>query len=100
MSKRHWLQVSFNFFLFKLLRFYLFILGVDIICAQGGEGGGHTGEIATSVLIPAVVDMLKGSISPLTGGPVYCVGNQENSFFFLISYFFIPLVTISCWRYL
>lgn len=25
---------------------------VDIICAQGYEGGGHTGEIATSVLIP------------------------------------------------
>ena len=23
--------------------------GVDIICAQGGEGGGHTGEVATSV---------------------------------------------------
>lgn len=44
-------------------------LGVDIICAQGGEGGGHTGAIANSVLIPAVVDvarqyrpaMLKGS---------------------------------------
>lgn len=22
--------------------------GVDIICAQGGEGGGHTGDVATS----------------------------------------------------
>ena len=31
-------------------------LGVDIVCAQGGEGGGHTGDIANSVLIPAVVD--------------------------------------------
>ncbi|KAL1841974.1 hypothetical protein VTJ49DRAFT_6217 [Mycothermus thermophilus] len=31
-------------------------LGVDIICAQGGEGGGHTGDIATTILIPAVVD--------------------------------------------
>ncbi|KAJ9423827.1 oxidoreductase [Fusarium oxysporum] len=30
-------------------------LGVDIICAQGGEGGGHTGDIPTTVLIPAVV---------------------------------------------
>uniref|UniRef100_A0A0B7JHJ4 Uncharacterized protein n=1 Tax=Bionectria ochroleuca TaxID=29856 RepID=A0A0B7JHJ4_BIOOC len=29
-------------------------LGVDIICAQGGEGGGHTGDIPTTVLIPAV----------------------------------------------
>jgi NAD(P)H-dependent flavin oxidoreductase YrpB (nitropropane dioxygenase family) len=44
-------------------------LGVDIVCAQGGEGGGHTGDVANSVLIPAVVDvarkykptMLKGS---------------------------------------
>lgn len=25
--------------------------GVDIICAQGTEGGGHTGDIATSVLM-------------------------------------------------
>ncbi len=28
--------------------------GVDIICAQGGEGGGHTGDVATSILIPKV----------------------------------------------
>lgn len=34
--------------------------GVDIVCAQGGEGGGHTGDIASSVLIPAVVDQCKG----------------------------------------
>jgi NAD(P)H-dependent flavin oxidoreductase YrpB (nitropropane dioxygenase family) len=27
-------------------------LGVDIICAQGGEGGGHTGDVPTMVLIP------------------------------------------------
>jgi NAD(P)H-dependent flavin oxidoreductase YrpB (nitropropane dioxygenase family) len=30
--------------------------GVDIIVAQGTEAGGHTGEIATMVLTPAVVD--------------------------------------------
>ncbi len=30
--------------------------GVDIIIAQGTEGGGHTGEIATMVLVPQVVD--------------------------------------------
>jgi len=47
--------------------------GVDIICAQGGEGGGHTGDIATSVLIPAVVDRCKDAISPLNGGPVHVV---------------------------
>jgi NAD(P)H-dependent flavin oxidoreductase YrpB (nitropropane dioxygenase family) len=47
--------------------------GVDIICAQGGEGGGHTGDVATSILIPKVVDLVKGAKSPLTGGPVYVV---------------------------
>ena len=32
--------------------------GVDIVIAQGTEGGGHTGEIATMVLIPQVVDAM------------------------------------------
>lgn len=44
--------------------------GVDIICAQGGEGGGHTGDVPTSVLIPKVVDLCRGKIAPLTGEPV------------------------------
>lgn len=48
--------------------------GVDIICAQGGEGGGHTGDIGTAILLPAVVDAVKGKKSPLTGGPVLVVG--------------------------
>jgi NAD(P)H-dependent flavin oxidoreductase YrpB (nitropropane dioxygenase family) len=48
-------------------------LGVDIICAQGGEGGGHTGDIATTVLIPAVVEACKGHKSPLTGKPVQVI---------------------------
>ena len=30
--------------------------GVDVIVAQGYEAGGHTGEIATMVLVPDVVD--------------------------------------------
>jgi len=30
--------------------------GADLIVAQGGEAGGHTGEIATMVLVPEVVD--------------------------------------------
>jgi len=47
--------------------------GVDIICAQGGEGGGHTGDVATSILIPKTVDLCRGAKSPLTGGPVYVV---------------------------
>jgi len=47
--------------------------GVDIICAQGGEGGGHTGAVATSLLIPKVVDLCKNLKSPLTGEPVHVV---------------------------
>ncbi|KAK0744166.1 2-nitropropane dioxygenase [Schizothecium vesticola] len=48
-------------------------LGVDIICAQGGEGGGHTGNVPTTVLIPAVVEACRGHKSPITGGPVQVV---------------------------
>jgi NAD(P)H-dependent flavin oxidoreductase YrpB (nitropropane dioxygenase family) len=32
--------------------------GVDIIIAQGYEAGGHTGEVATMVLVPEVVDAI------------------------------------------
>lgn len=45
-------------------------VGVDIICAQGGEGGGHTGSIPFSILIPACVDAARGRNSPLTGKQV------------------------------
>lgn len=31
-------------------------LGVDMITVQGGEGGGHTGSVATTVLLPQVLD--------------------------------------------
>jgi NAD(P)H-dependent flavin oxidoreductase YrpB (nitropropane dioxygenase family) len=48
--------------------------GCDIICAQGGEGGGHTGDTPTSILLPGVVDVCRGHKSPLTGGPVLVVG--------------------------
>merc|ERR1719422_2734584 len=44
--------------------------GVDIVCAQGTEGGGHTGDVASMVLLPQVVGMCRGRVSPLTGGPV------------------------------
>ncbi|KAF9884684.1 hypothetical protein FE257_001377 [Aspergillus nanangensis] len=54
--------------------------GVDIVCAQGGEGGGHTGRIPTSILIPDVARLLQGTKSSLTGrevqlvaaGGIYC----------------------------
>ena len=48
--------------------------GVDLICAQAGEGGGHTGDVPASILIPACVDAVRGHASPLTGKPVYVVG--------------------------
>eukprot|EP00435_Cladocopium_sp_Y103_P046328 s653_g13.t1 len=48
--------------------------GVDLICAQGGEGGGHTGDTATAILLPKVVDAVRGKMSPLTGKPVQVVG--------------------------
>ena len=34
--------------------------GVDIIVAQGGEAGGHCGEVSTMVLIPEVLRAIKG----------------------------------------
>lgn len=48
-------------------------LGADIICAQGGEAGGHTGDIATSILTPACADICAKYTSPLTGQPVQLV---------------------------
>jgi len=48
--------------------------GVDIVCAQGGEGGGHTGDIPTSILLPKVVEACSGRLSPFTGEPIIVVG--------------------------
>jgi NAD(P)H-dependent flavin oxidoreductase YrpB (nitropropane dioxygenase family) len=48
-------------------------VGVDLICAQGGEGGGHTGDVPTTILIPTVVEMCRGKKSPLTGLDVQVV---------------------------
>ncbi|MCJ1345847.1 hypothetical protein MMC31_004056, partial [Peltigera leucophlebia] len=48
-------------------------VGVDLICAQGGEGGGHTGDVPTTVLIPAVAALVRGKKSPLTGEQVQVV---------------------------
>ena len=31
-------------------------LGVDMLTVQGGEGGGHTGSVPTTVLLPQVLD--------------------------------------------
>lgn len=45
--------------------------GVDLIIAQGFEAGGHTGEIATMVLVPQVVD----AVAPT---PVLCAGGVAS----------------------
>lgn len=52
---------------------YAIEAGCDLICAQGSEGGGHTGDVATSILIPKVVDLCRGKTSELTGGPILVV---------------------------
>ena len=36
-----------------------FEAGADLVCAQGGEGGGHTGEIPMHILVPACVDVAR-----------------------------------------
>ena len=48
-------------------------VGVDMICAQGGEGGGHTGDVPTTILIPTVLQLCKDKKSPLTGEQVQVV---------------------------
>lgn len=42
--------------------------GVDGVIAQGGEGGGHTGTVPTSLLLPQVVDAVGSSIPVLGAG--------------------------------
>lgn len=42
--------------------------GVDLIVAQGYEAGGHTGEVATMVLIPEVVDAVAPTPVLAAGG--------------------------------
>ena len=44
--------------------------GVDIVVAQGHEAGGHTGEIASMVLVPEVVDALGGRAPVLAAGGI------------------------------
>lgn len=44
--------------------------GIDIIVAQGGEAGGHCGEVSTMVLIPEVLRAIK----PIRNVPVLAAG--------------------------
>ncbi len=42
--------------------------GVDGVIAQGGEGGGHTGTVPTSLLLPEVTDAVGADIPVLGAG--------------------------------
>ena len=42
--------------------------GVDAVIAQGGEGGGHTGSVPTSLLTPAVVDAVGDTVAVIAAG--------------------------------
>ncbi|WP_235015277.1 nitronate monooxygenase family protein [Oceanicoccus sp. KOV_DT_Chl] len=43
-------------------------MGADAVTVQGGEGGGHTGSIPTSLLIPQVVDAVAGKVPVVAAG--------------------------------
>ena len=42
--------------------------GVDAVLVQGGEGGGHTGAVPTSLLLPEVVDVVDGRVPVVAAG--------------------------------
>ena len=44
--------------------------GVDLVVAQGYEAGGHTGEIASMVLIPEIVDAVGDEVPVLAAGGI------------------------------
>ena len=48
--------------------------GVDAVIAQGGEGGGHTGSVPTSLLTPAVVDAVGDQVAVIAKGRVLASG--------------------------
>ncbi|HVT22896.1 MAG TPA: nitronate monooxygenase [Mycobacteriales bacterium] len=42
--------------------------GVDAVLVQGGEGGGHTGAVPTSLLLPQVIDAVGGRVPVVAAG--------------------------------
>jgi NAD(P)H-dependent flavin oxidoreductase YrpB (nitropropane dioxygenase family) len=43
-------------------------MGVDAVIAQGAEGGGHTGTVPTSLLLPEVVDAVGDQVAVIAAG--------------------------------
>ena len=49
--------------------------GVDAVLCQGGEGGGHTGTVPTSLLLPQVLDAVRTFPSSLPAVSTTAVGS-------------------------
>ncbi|HPU40144.1 MAG TPA: nitronate monooxygenase, partial [Microthrixaceae bacterium] len=45
--------------------------GCDLVIAQGTEGGGHTGQIATMALVPQVVDAVADRVPVVAAGGLF-----------------------------
>jgi enoyl-[acyl-carrier protein] reductase II len=45
--------------------------GCDFVVAQGTEGGGHTGTVATMALVPQVVDAVAGAVPVVAAGGLF-----------------------------
>ena len=43
-------------------------LGADVVTVQGGEGGGHTGSVPTTLLIPQVIDAVSDKVPVVAAG--------------------------------
>lgn len=43
-------------------------MGADAVTIQGGEGGGHTGAVPTTLLVPQVIDAVAGRVPVLAAG--------------------------------
>lgn len=44
--------------------------GVDLLVVQGGEAGGHCGEVSTMVLVPEVIRAVQGRVPVLAAGGI------------------------------
>jgi NAD(P)H-dependent flavin oxidoreductase YrpB (nitropropane dioxygenase family) len=42
--------------------------GVGAVLVQGGEGGGHTGSVPTTILLPQIVDAVQGRVPVIAAG--------------------------------
>lgn len=43
-------------------------LGADVVTVQGGEGGGHTGAVPTTLLVPQVIDAVGDKVPVVAAG--------------------------------